>query len=107
MYSQSESVSKINAKASGTDAVPCVKVRWPRATIHWYQTTDVKRGGLRIDGNSGAVDAVRHMLREAFPPPELMAASSEAPRWAASGRSPTYTSEQSLLSSPVSRPVSL
>ena len=78
LYSQSESVSKINAKASGTDAVPCVKVRWPRATIHWYQTTDVKRGGLRLDGSSSAVDAVRHMLREAFPPPELMAASSEA-----------------------------
>ena len=68
LYSQSESVSKINAKASGTDAVPCVKVQWPRATIHWFRTKDAKQGRLRIDGKSTAVDAVRHMLREAFPP---------------------------------------
>ena len=68
MYSQSESVSKINAQARGTDAVPCVKVKWPRATIHWFLTEDTKEGRLRLDGNSTAVDMVRHMLRKAFPP---------------------------------------
>ena len=68
LYSQSESVSKINAYASGPDAVPCVKVKWPRATIHWFLTKDTKEGRLRIDGNSTAVDMVRHMLRRAFPP---------------------------------------
>ncbi len=65
LYSQSESVSKINAQARGTDAVPCVKVKWPRATIHWFLT---KEGNLRIDGNSNAKDIVLDMLRKAFPP---------------------------------------
>ena len=65
LYSQSESVSKINAYASGPDAVPCVKVRSPRATIHCYLT---KEGNLRIDGNSNAKDIVLDMLRKAFPP---------------------------------------
>ncbi len=68
LYSQSDSVSKINAYASGPDAVPCVKVKWPRATIHWFLTKDTKEGRLRLDGNSTAVDMVRHMLRKAFPP---------------------------------------
>ena len=80
MYSQSESVSKINAQARGTDAVPCVKVKWPRATIHWVLAKDTKEGRLRIDGNSTAVDLVRHMLRSFVGPsrPMLLAASSEA-----------------------------
>ena len=65
LYRQSEWVSQINAFASGPDAVPCVKVRSPRATIHWFLT---KEGNLRIDGNSTAKNVVLHMLRKAFPP---------------------------------------
>jgi len=65
LYRQSEWVSQINAYASGPDAVPCVKVRSPRATIHWYLT---KEGNLRIHGNSNAKDIVLDMLRKAFPP---------------------------------------
>ena len=68
LYRQSEWVSQINACASGPDEVPCVKVRSPRATIHWFLTKDTKEGRLRLDGNSTAVDMVRHMLRKAFPP---------------------------------------
>ena len=78
MYSQSESVSKINAYASGPDAVPCVKVKWPRATIHWYQTTDLKRGGLRVDGASSAVP------EQGFD--ELQTTSTELQRRSLSGR---------------------
>ena len=65
LYRQSEWVSQINEFASGPDVVPCVKVRSPRATIHWYLT---KEGNLRIDGNRIAKDIVLDMLRKAFPP---------------------------------------